>query len=333
MVLICLLAFCFIGSTQAAIDKLVVFGDSLSDNGNLYRFTGRAHYINLTAQLPASPPYFKGRFSNGPVWAELLAKRLGLTGSQFQDYAYGGSWVEDQGQSGQYFPPSLFWQITDYLTSNPLELDLSRHLFIVWHGSNVYLATREDPEKATDSTVTAIEDQLERLIGYGAKHFLLPNLPDLGITPLARQSGPQYAAALTQLATLHNQKLAKMVTRITKRHPYVDLITVDVFAKLHDAVDHPEKYQLTNVSQACYGGAYVLPQSAMARQQTAAAAPELSISNNPSLLAAAYTAQLHQMAVLPCSVAEQDHYLFWDSIHPTAKTHRIIAKQAAKLVS
>jgi len=47
--------------------RLVVFGDSLSDNGNLYAISGQ----------PTSPPYFQGRFSNGPVFTELLGFNAG----------------------------------------------------------------------------------------------------------------------------------------------------------------------------------------------------------------------------------------------------------------
>ncbi|HST91688.1 MAG TPA: autotransporter domain-containing esterase, partial [Brevundimonas sp.] len=50
-------------------NRLVVFGDSLSDNGNLYAATG-----NTT---PTSPPYFQGRYSNGPVFTELLGFNAG----------------------------------------------------------------------------------------------------------------------------------------------------------------------------------------------------------------------------------------------------------------
>ncbi|HDV5785644.1 TPA: hypothetical protein RJD83_002616 [Legionella pneumophila] len=42
--------------------NIVVFGDGLSDNGNLYAYTNH--------RRPASPAYYNGRFSNGPVWVE-----------------------------------------------------------------------------------------------------------------------------------------------------------------------------------------------------------------------------------------------------------------------
>ena len=49
-------------SYAMAFDQIVFFGDSLSDNGNLYKLFYKI--------LPKSPPYYNGRFSNGPTWAE-----------------------------------------------------------------------------------------------------------------------------------------------------------------------------------------------------------------------------------------------------------------------
>jgi len=45
------------------ITEIVVFGDSLSDTGNLF-----AHLISEGLPgFPPSPPYYYGRFSNGPA--------------------------------------------------------------------------------------------------------------------------------------------------------------------------------------------------------------------------------------------------------------------------
>jgi phospholipase/lecithinase/hemolysin len=46
-----------------AITEIVVFGDSLSDTGNLFAYE---KMMNLPL-LPPSPPYYQGRFSNGRV--------------------------------------------------------------------------------------------------------------------------------------------------------------------------------------------------------------------------------------------------------------------------
>jgi hypothetical protein len=60
----------------------VVFGDSMSDNGNFFRRS-----FNL---YPPDHCYFAGRFSNGPVWVERLAELIGGN-VQVEDYAFGGA--------------------------------------------------------------------------------------------------------------------------------------------------------------------------------------------------------------------------------------------------
>ena len=68
------------------IDALYSFGDSLSDTGNVYLATG--------GTLPGTP-YFPGRFSNGPIWIDYLARSLGLPITPSlaggTNFAYGGA--------------------------------------------------------------------------------------------------------------------------------------------------------------------------------------------------------------------------------------------------
>ena len=58
-------------ASAAAFSQFVVFGDSLSDNGNLFRMNGGI--------WPLTPPNYAGRFANGPVWPELMHVDLGIT--------------------------------------------------------------------------------------------------------------------------------------------------------------------------------------------------------------------------------------------------------------
>src|SRR5271165_1359868 len=88
------------------------FGDSLSDVGNVFLATGGAE--------PASP-YANGQFSNGPVWVQDLATKLGLpallpSSSGGNDYAWGGATTGFSGTLNPADPvPSLVQQVKTFL--------------------------------------------------------------------------------------------------------------------------------------------------------------------------------------------------------------------------
>src|SRR5215471_3275020 len=92
--------------------NMVVFGDSLSDVGNLQA----EWFINTPG-----PYYWNGRFSNGPVWAETTMTGLGLPALDHSsaggtDYAYGGAKT-----TGTSFPDNIFVsdiddQVSSYLS-------------------------------------------------------------------------------------------------------------------------------------------------------------------------------------------------------------------------
>jgi thermolabile hemolysin len=56
----------------ATYPAMYSFGDSLSDVGNAYIASGL-----IGTPVPISPPYAKGRFSNGPIWLDDLSAKLG----------------------------------------------------------------------------------------------------------------------------------------------------------------------------------------------------------------------------------------------------------------
>jgi hypothetical protein len=78
--------------------RIVLFGDSLSDNGNgSFALTRRA--------WPADAAYFDGRFSNGPTWIEYVAQAYfgAPLDRGLDDGAFGGATLDDarvQGYTG-----------------------------------------------------------------------------------------------------------------------------------------------------------------------------------------------------------------------------------------
>lgn len=84
-------------AAEAMPSTLYVFGDSLSDNGNLYAYTGQANPATGGLAIPVAPPYAQGRFTNGPTYAERLWDALGFAGDLAPallggtNYAVGGA--------------------------------------------------------------------------------------------------------------------------------------------------------------------------------------------------------------------------------------------------
>ncbi|MGH2416229.1 MAG: hypothetical protein ACRDEA_21570 [Microcystaceae cyanobacterium] len=58
----------------------------------------------------------------------------------------------------------------------------------------------------------------------GARNFLVPNLPDLGKTPLAFSQGSEVAAALTQVTQEHNLALSAALNALPQKYKGINII-------------------------------------------------------------------------------------------------------------
>ena len=221
-----------------AYERLVVFGDSLSDVGNTYSLSGGTN--------PPAPPYFPGRTSNGPVWVEHLAPRLGvpapgasrLGGSDATNYAYHGASV-----IGGTSVPSIQVQVTTYLASNTPDPD---DLFIYWGGTNDFLGGQLNAAVPA----TAAASQMTSLANAGAKNILVLNLPPLGETPAVRND-PFRRAVANSLATTFNQTLAaQLATARTTLPSDVVISEFDVHGLFGQIFANPASFGLTNVRDA-----------------------------------------------------------------------------------
>jgi phospholipase/lecithinase/hemolysin len=99
-IMTCVLSAMVCGPAQADFTKLYVFGDSLSDDGNVYTLTG--------GSFPPSPPYAQ-HFSNGPVAVDQLAGHLGIGLTPFAtggtNYAVGGATTGTENYLPTEYPP------------------------------------------------------------------------------------------------------------------------------------------------------------------------------------------------------------------------------------
>ncbi len=224
--MIVLAAVCAADGFAAPFDEIVVFGDSLSDNGNLL----------LVDNQPRPDPaiYYQGRFSNGPVWVEYLANQQHFNVS-LDDRALGGA------QSSGLVPPGLYEQVTAYIATTVPPLSHNT-LFVLWIGGNDFLNGNGD----WLSAVGNIRSAMERLVEYEARQILVMNLPDLGAIP--DTLGTPEAPLATEFTNNFNAELANMLDQFRVDHPEIALYEFDVYSFFIDVRSNPAAYGFVNVT-------------------------------------------------------------------------------------
>jgi outer membrane lipase/esterase len=281
--------------------SIVIFGDSLSDTGNVAYLTQHKYGVRIPGPFA---DYTDGRFTDGNdtiplarqyfgVWIEQFAAMLpskpiildSLDGGT--NYAYGfaltgnGTALLTLGSSLSVNVNNIGQQITDYLATSPVIND--RTLFVVWGGANDILnaTSADDVFRAGVNQVTNIQ----RLIDAGATRFIIPNLPPLGSIPRLNGS-PTDSAAVTAASVLFNRILSTGVDILHDfnfgRH--LHFVQLDVFALFNQIIASPSRYSLSDVTTSSQGIPSVDP----------------------------------------------DTYLFWDDLHPTTRGHNILALRLAE---
>lgn len=301
MRLISTLLVLFFSATLSAgtLNKIVVFGDSLSDNGNLYEY--------MKHQIPMSPPYFSGRFTNGPVWIELLTDSYFPHDgkSHLQDYAFGGAGVSEViGDDDDDALFTLRREVDTYLLAHQDKADPTS-LFVVWIGANNYLAVPENAEKTVENVNLGIKRELDRLANKGAKNIIVVNLPDLGRVPAAHDFDA--ADALSDLAKQHNDRLKKTVDELQVTQSTVNWIFIDLYQLFNEMLTDHNRYGMSNITDTCYEATLSKPSSRSVLKMVSTVKPQ-AIKN-------------------AC-----DGYLFFDPVHPVARAHRILAEKIREVL-
>ena len=208
-------------------ERLVVLGDSLSDMGNA------------------------GRFSNGPVWVEQLAQALKLPLKASQR---GGDNFAVGGARSEIGPQSLRAQVDQYV-KRPKP---SGHtLYIVWGGANDLFAAIGQPDALSelDAAALSLKRVLAELVAHGATHLLVPNIPDVGITPEVRAQGGEAVEEARKLTDHFNQAVDRHLANLVSQSISVRLHRLDVAAMAERARKDPGSFGFTDISTPCQGSA------------------------------------------------------------------------------
>ncbi len=235
-------AACFVVAAPAgavplnAFSSFYVLGDSLSDVGNVY--DASLH------REPASPPYWHGRFTNGPNWADRVADAFDAQGVRADNLAWGGA-LADGGAV-----PDIGMQASQYRL---LDRDKrgDRPLVAIWGGGNdiIQSAGKKRAREDARDAAAAIGDAARTLARSGAEDIMIFDLPDLGKIPKFRGNAEKSPSA-SAASRVFNRRLAIQVDRLRDRG--VAVYQVGAAALFQSLLDDPASFGITNVTKPCY---------------------------------------------------------------------------------
>lgn len=304
------------GARAAAYDALYVFGDSLSDRGNLAE-TG---YIQMLAGQPVTanypnPPSNHDSFTNGPVALSLVANRLGLAADPslwvtgFHDihnlfgglaytpgtnYAVAGATSALQAVGG----PSninLPQQLSAYAAASGGVADPNALYAVLIGGNDVRNAALQGTGATAIPTGVGTEvSAVASLVAAGARNLLVINVSDVGLIPEFTQDHPTLDASAHTLSAAYNTQLK--VGLLSLVLPTGTALFQFDLASFNDAVlANAAALGFTNTTDRCY------------------VATPLSATTN---------------AACGTNAENIGQFIYWDSIHPTGRVQALWAEGA-----
>ena len=307
-----ILLFLATGNASAAFTNMYVFGDSLSDSGNAKAQNLLTPYVPGITESPrpgtnviGGPGYYLGRVTNGLNYADVLAQSLGLSAEASlnggTNYAYGGARTSYHIYNFALIPGAqpnpgfmgMTQQVSRYLSDHGGLADPDA-LYVVFGGvNNLQDMLANAPFRLSMAqTITDLRQMLIALHGAGAQHFLVPNAPDLSLTPRVRANGAAAVAGGHALSLVFNGALDAMLNGLDAQVGY-DIDKLDTFSLFTDVFNNPAKFGFSNVTTPCNLGA-----------------DDLFFT---------------RLGTICGDVGER---LFWDSIHPTNEAHAILGQAA-----
>jgi phospholipase/lecithinase/hemolysin len=274
-----------------AYSELIVFGDSLSDTGNLASL----------APVDFPWPYYQNRVSNGPLAVDVLAAERGLSAAASMHLVSGsggGNFAVDGASAAGNGTEDLAAQLQAHLQRQGGQA-LQAALYVVMIGGNDVRdarnkASASEAENIVDEAVAAILQTLSTLLQKGAAKILVVNAPDIGRIPETLEKAKSDAAIVarsTQLTSRFNNALGSVIASLKMQYG-VALVEFDLFSYFNQLQDNAASHAFTNSEEGCFD-----PDD--------------------------YSFHTDCFSLFGIKF---DRFVFFDDIHPTAKTHRLIGE-------
>ncbi|KAL8531227.1 hypothetical protein ACS0TY_008017 [Phlomoides rotata] len=318
---------------------ILVFGDSTVDSGNnnhIHTFF-RGNHQPYGGAFPGRLP--TGRFSDGKLVPDLLASIIGLkesvppfldpslsdedlvtgvsfasAGSGFDDLTSLVSLVIPMSKQPAYFREYIK-RLNGVVGEEEARAIVAGALVVVSAGTNDFLFNYYDMPSTRRFEFTIDQYQnwlhnrlkhlLKELYELGCRKILVSGLPPIGCLPIQMtiRSPPPLrncSEKENEESRSYNDKLQKLLPLLQTDLPGSRILYVDVYNPLATIIHNPQKYGFVKTERGCCGSGLV---------EVGPLCNELTpVCQNPS------------------------QYIFYDCIHPTESTSRIVANQIAQLL-
>lgn len=247
------------GGAQAApitaYTSIVVAGTSISDAGNVYNRTTNLvpqapNFPQISNPQPGDETYHEGRFSNGPVWADIVGQQFVDAGKSAINVAYGASltYVNDTPGTIDELIPDLPQQLL-FAKAQAAAFGV-RPLVVIESGFNDLFAWAEFRSAVTPADAARnVLAQLVDLIDFGIRDLVVFNVADIGLIPRYALYLPQIAARATAAAAEFNTTLEAGLAALAAPGVNVDLLDLD--ALFSDLFARPGAYGITDLVNPC----------------------------------------------------------------------------------
>jgi phospholipase/lecithinase/hemolysin len=267
MLLKALSLFCFLllalRGPAADGPGIVAFGDSLSDMGNRWIATNKPDLkfrqtwvaklagpgmLNVPALKPSGLASWYGG-SNYAVGGAGTAHTASLTFARNKDQHL------TQQVSGRYLNPAFN---RDGVQKDALHVIVigANDLMLASIGPAQVLSQWKNLDEEGIAVARSAEGQIKALASAGVTRVMWGNLFNVALAPalklraraLGESMAPVYQAALTKAAVAHNAEMDAAITRLTRAHPGLKLIKLDLFARFAEIAADPARFGFKDVS-------------------------------------------------------------------------------------
>ena len=285
-------------------ERMFIFGDSLSDPGNMHAMTGQTSQPPYML-VPFLPYDFDGfHYSDGKTWAQWLARHLEMKRSgQAALLAPGvnGNYAFGRARVGSTAPADTVpatEQLVRYLNDHGGSADANALYVLQFGGNDVRdalftLLTTRDPAAAQGVIEVAVQTELgiiQQLTQLGAQQFLIVNVPNIAFAPATKMGGPEAVFFADMFTNGYNAGLETGLQALEAAFG-ISIQRLDLHALSSAILTDPGAFGIQNAETPC----------------------------------------LMFMTTVNVLCDRPNKYFFLDGIHPTAKIHKIISEHAAAI--